>query len=720
MGAQGLDAGGLERVRLAESQVEKLEEMLRRADERAREVGRIVGRVSRFGEVKVGESSRVEFTIDPITYYGEQEAPFHRVGDYLVVVDPKDLRLVLVRVVEITRKDELAALGVQPPVSPMVDGVEPRGLITDTQVVGELVLELGPGDQSPRPAIKSVEPQAPVVIPSPDVLARLLDLPASGVPIGSLATPGGLVVGGRIVVRLPLKAFLHHVLIVGTTGAGKTTLLKNLLAAASSMEDDQEGFVPVVIDLNEDFVQLPLRPDRDPEPREVRENAFKGVGPPRGVAVVMPVTAQHLSSLWRQERGLQGALEEAVRQYVDEVVGLLLPEPPRRARTRVRVGEGATAMEVEGLPFALTIFPYAINTVESSNESLLSLMPGLTELARNTLASIRKKFMKRHGIYPPLEVVQAALLEVLKGRKLRGEGGEEPEELMMMAWDLIEGYVVNATHYLESRVPVKVKGAAEPSPADVWDKPLPDTDVSLYTAVGEVRELLEKLMPHKGTLEALYRRVSLLLDTGFVDVLYVDDRGFHVVPEPSWASIVEYAEAARLPVVVDLRWGVDRSTGGPEALRVIAYRMLERLMAWKQEAWGKRRRTPNVVMFIDEAHQFFPSEGKSREEAEEVSQVSALLSKVARLGRARGLGLVFSTHLPKDLNSLIIQLTNTKIVLRSEESQLESIALPQSVRQYLPRLQDRYMAVLSFVFRGGYVMAMTTTPLTKHFDISAG
>jgi hypothetical protein len=40
------------------------------------------------------------------------------------------------------------------------------------------------------------------------------------------------------------------------------------------------------------------------------------------------------------------------------------------------------------------------------------------------------------------------------------------------------------------------------------------------------------------------------------------------------------------------------------------------------------------------------------------------------------------------------------------------------VRQFAPRLQDRYMAVISYAFREGYVFAVTTTPLTMHFDLS--
>ncbi len=746
MVAQGITERGLERVRQAEEQVEKLEQMLREADRRASSIGTIVGRVSRFGEVKVGEQSRIEFTIDPATYYGNPEAPFHRVGDYLVIVDPKDLREILVRVVEINRRDELAIMGVQPPVSPMVDGVEPRGLITSTVVQGELVLELGPGDESPRPAVKSVEPQAPVVAPSAEELKRLLDLPASGVVLGSLATPGGLVAGGGIPVMLPLKALLHHVLIVGTTGSGKTTLLKNVAASAYSQLEGDERFVALIMDLNEDFVQLPIPPDFQPTPREILEGAYKGVRPPEGIAVTVPLTSHYLADLWTSlvdearwssdgqaaEVMLHEVLREMAEDYIEKVISPLLPEQEMK-EVKVRstvLDDGLNVLEAQGLPFRLSLVPYAIDTTAMTNESLVNLMPGLTELARNTLSSLRKRFYRDHSAYPPLEVIEAALLiTIMKSNdrvrsRSSDESNEEEEAVMQMAWELMEDHIVNVPQYLEKYRPQRQRRArgqgSNLEEAHVWDKPLPGaSDMTLMDAVNTVSDMVLRLMPHRGTLEALYRRLSLLLETGFVDILYVNDKGLHVVQEPQWPSIVSYSERLRVPVVVDLRWGVERSFGGPEALRVIAYRTLESLMSWKQDAWSRRERTPNVVIFIDEAHQFFPSEGKSRDEAEEVRQVSAMLSKVARLGRARGLGLVFSTHMPSDLNSLIIQLTNTKVVLRSEESQLEAISLPQQVKSYVPRLQDRYMVVLSFVLREGYVLAVTTTPLTKHFDISA-
>ena len=147
---------------------------------------------------------------------------------------------------------------------------------------------------------------------------------------------------------------------------------------------------------------------------------------------------------------------------------------------------------------------------------------------------------------------------------------------------------------------------------------------------------------------------------------------------------------------------------------------MERLIAWKHEEWASRRRgAPDILVIVDEAHQFFPQEKGSSEEAEANRQVAAMISRLARLGRARGVGIVFSTHSPSDLHDIILQLANTKIVLRTERSHAEKVGVPSELRDMLPYMADRYMVVMSHVFRGGYVIAATAKPLTMHYDLSA-
>ena len=149
-----------------------------------------------------------------------------------------------------------------------------------------------------------------------------------------------------------------------------------------------------------------------------------------------------------------------------------------------------------------------------------------------------------------------------------------------------------------------------------------------------------------------------------------------------------------------------------------AYRMLQALIEWKHSQWARRVLGRSIVVVIDEAHQFFPQERGAREEQEASRQVASMISRIARMGRARGVGLIFSTHSPKDLHDIIIQLANTKIILRTEPQHVERLDVPREVKEVLPRLPDRLMVVLSHVYRGGYIFVQTTTPLTAHYDIS--
>ena len=103
----------------------------------------------------------------------------------------------------------------------------------------------------------------------------------------------------------------------------------------------------------------------------------------------------------------------------------------------------------------------------------------------------------------------------------------------------------------------------------------------------------------------------------------------------------------------------------------------------------------NVVIFIDEAHLFFP---QTREESEK-EIIEQILTKLARIGRAKGIGLVFATHSPDDLNDLVLQLTNTKVILRSEEKILEKLHIPSNERKILTMAIPGLAYIKSFIYR---------------------
>ncbi|MEB3692237.1 MAG: DUF87 domain-containing protein [Caldisphaeraceae archaeon] len=703
---EGNVIGGINKgyLRSAENQLLRIEELLKKAYREAERRGRIVGWVSRFGEVRVEENSVVRFYIDPSTYYANGDAPFQRIGDYLAIVDPKDTRLVLLRVKSIVRKDELAVVGIEPPISPIINKIEPRSLITGTLVEGELIMEMSEGEP-PRPASKSIEPQSPVIDPNPEVLAQLLDLPREGVVMGSLSTHSTVIKNGDIVVRLPISSLFHHLLILGTTGSGKTTLIKNMILSLYNIDHHP---VSVIIDLNQDFIQLPLKNDSIPIPKQVFESCYKDLKPIEGVVVVLPIAVGTIYEKLKDKPVIYyddiiEAVRGVVQKYFIESLSPLMNDASAEFHYR---NVNKTMIFETSSPIRLVVIPYFINTTNTETDKLSPLLPGLTSLSRDLVKKIREGFKRRHGLYPPMQVLYGALSYFIERGGFRQEVKVVSEDDLSLIYDYLRPYMIGIESYSD-----------QATRAMISTYKLRGTAFTLLDAIKDYVDTLNKSKFHRQTIEALYRRVSSLMESGIIDVLILKGKEFQVLDEPNWPTIIEVAETYNLPVVVDLKWSMEEA--GLDTLRIITYRTLDNLITWKHKSWAQRIRTPHIVVSIDEAHQFFQNESKNKDEIEAIRQVSSMISKIARLGRARGVGLIFSTHAPNDLNDIIIQLTNTKIILRTEKRQIENISVPREVLDYLPRLQDRMMLIQSHVFREGYIFAQTTTPLTAHYDISA-
>ncbi|MCE4620257.1 MAG: DUF87 domain-containing protein [Desulfurococcales archaeon] len=702
---------------MIEEGLSRLPELLRRADEKAGELGIMVGRVSRFHEIRVSPGGRIAVEVDPETYFSHTGSPVHRVGDYLVIVDPKE-RLVLARIAEISRSDLLSLVGSHAPADMSLAYTDPSSIATKAILFVEPVMERDwEGVENPRPATTSIEPQSPVIDPKPEVVQGLLGLPEEGILLGALATPAGLVKNGRIRVLLPGKALLQHVLIIGTTGSGKTTLLKNMAAYAYSAwaPDSPHEPVMVFIDLNDDFIQLPFDPEEYPRDDPVYQAVYQGVKPPHGVLVVLPVTEDAVRSAL-EDAGKVGEdpwcsiAEYLVAKHVEESLAPIIPGI-EEARPRSYRRRGACLVEIRVNDKIIVYSPYTVNTTSSPSSIVSRLMPGLTTLAREVFNRTRERFLRKYKFYPPLSLIAVGIAAYLSLRGQQGQGDY---------YNKIEKIVeILANDFLLPRIPARIiRGNIEGIlAASIKEFNKAPTDI-----ITDYAKLLSEYKPSYRTLEALYRRILGLTDTGAVDVLYsIDGSRLLLGEEPGWGVLVETASSLGVPIVIDLAalrvWGGDPGDAG----RVIAYRLLERLKAWKHELWARRSRSglagKRIVVVIDEAHQFFPQERGERDEKEESRQVAGMISRIARLGRARGIGLVFATHSPKDLHDIIVQLANTKIVLRTERSQLESVDLPGDAKHYIPRLPDRYMVVSSFAFRD-YLMAATAPPVVLHYDLS--
>ncbi|MDM7274745.1 MAG: ATP-binding protein [Thermoprotei archaeon] len=682
---------------------ERVARLLEGAYSKALKYGDVIGRVSRYSSVKVDERGVIEFEVEPEIYYSSSGKAIHRVGEYVAVVEPKTGKLILLRIMSIERRDELAVLGLEPPVSGYESRPEPAGLLTTTRIKARALLELDPEkSEEPVPATLSIEPQSPVIDPKPGVLARLLDLKDDPGPvIGSLATPSGLVKEGALTVKLPYSILLNHTLIIGTTGSGKTTLLKNMIASIYSTWE-QNAPIVIAVDMNQDFIQLPLNPESRPgDP--IAENAYRNVKPPESLIVVTPLPFRVINEIIDKiGTGNANSLriaEEAAKIYYRDSIEPLLGSRIGGIGVKCLRREGFTVMCKIDAPWGpLTFIPYNINTMTMSSDKVSALAPGLTEFARELLDRVRKSFFRDSNLYPPLHVIVGAL----RAHTHRVSKYDKHENIF--------------TIVKEIAIPRIASGGS--NDASLRTFIIEGLNMSLESAITICLETLKTAEPHEETVKSLYRRLLSLLDSEIADVMVAGIGKLHVFEEPRWEDIIVEAEKTRAPVVLDLKWPIDKGLGSLEGPRMAAYRMLQALIDWKHSQWSRRVLGRSVLVVIDEAHQFFPQERGAREEQEASRQVASMISRIARLGRARGVGLIFSTHSPKDLHDIILQLANTKIFLRTEPHHAEKLDIPGEVKEFLPRLPDRLMAVISYAFRGGYVFAQTTTPLTAHYDIS--
>ncbi len=226
----------------------------------------------------------------------------------------------------------------------------------------------------------------------------------------------------------------------------------------------------------------------------------------------------------------------------------------------------------------------------------------------------------------------------------------------------------------------------------------------LYRALeANFTQLINDLKLHRRTLENIERAINFIASADEIDASV----NRKPVGMPDLSLLMSNL---REPLILDLDYSAMRGSHYL-TLNLITYELLRDLYAWKKAGEGF---TIPTLVILDEAHRFFPSEGTSKEEVEILAD---FISRIARLGRARGLGLIFSTHSPKDVHKIVLQLTNTKIVFRSEKEFLELLDVPQELFKLLELVPDRIGMVRSSSIRVGHSMFMTCAPLLGHFDL---
>lgn len=667
-----------------------LEDKLQAAVKVASSLGEIVGYVSRTSPSFINEEGGyVVFDVDPVVYF-QNFLSLAQAGSILGVVDIKSLNMVSLKVLSVERRDVLAELDLPDMYLPMPHA-EASGLLTKTRIKAKPLLAYNLENSEVLAANYVIEPQSPVVLlKNPFIIQKIMGLPSEGVFIGYATIGDTPAFGGNAVLFLPLRAFYQHILVLGTTGSGKTTLLKNMIASIyCGYKLNGERASIVVFDPNKDYVTMPLKPlwsvaaSVPEEELKLAEKTRENVKDIGGVVIVLPITRNVVEEHAEKAENWARVLKSISVEYLNSVLRPIVsrfkwnyeigdvevaeePTPHgilRFVRSRVTLNYGKEVNEVE-----YYIVPYALRFTDFTPRELVALNPYFTRQAKDALQRI---------------------LQALAAKNARLE----------TIYDLYEALK-------EARFRVEEK----------YSKP---RGVILDPSREYVVEIVRDLAIHKSTIENMIRQIAAIIDTGIFDVYvkgYGEDRYLH---EPPIGGLLEkHFEIFRgYPVVVDLEYLQLYSQADPEkTISIAAFRILNKIFEWKLVQSRLKLETQPVFMFIDEAHRFFPSRGGIEEYIE---NVSSMIDRIARLGRARKLGLVFSTHSPKDVHDIILQLTNTKIVLRTDKTHLTSLDLPDEYRDFITRASDRVGVVKSHVLRLGYALFKTPLPLVGHYDLSA-
>lgn len=681
-------------------------ERVRRAEELAAEYGLdpgtgtpIIGRVSRSIPARVEEGENIVVAeLDPLLIFSEKEVLLSvlSINTYLGIVDVKTGEIVVARLVGAERLD--ATYGAYPSSFEVprveLEEPEPGALISTPRVHLRPILIYDPGTGENKQASYIVDPQSPVFIPNPERLPSLLGLPTGRdvAVVGALTVgdspiilrSGGRPLGAR--VGIPFHALLKHVFVVGTTGAGKTTFLKNMVySLTSSVEVSGSRPVVMVLDANRDYLAAPFPPrwrfrdDLLGERERMLAEAVYGSGEPgSGYSPVIMVP------LSKDVGGLEAWARSYVEEYIGEIaeaMGYGLEVAGIRLKTRPNGSVDHIDVEARVLgldePRLFRLVPFALE-YRGDPRRVLSIDPYITEQARELLPTIVK-----------------ALREVLE------------DSSVFVKW-FTDRYRRKSQEVFERRL-TSALTSIDVSSLEGLKASLDNSDVQLY--------LRDVTGIHPSTLDNIRRRVVSLAGSGIFDVRLPSSAGRLTVGEPDLPRIVELADQLDRLAIVDLsyayRTAEEKGEAEPDTIvNMLAYFVLSKLLGYVEQ------RARRMVLVVDEAHSFFPAE-RGQRVSEYAARVAGLITRLARLGRSRGLGIVFATHSIRDVNDRVLLLTNTKVVFRVDEAMAAALDLPPEYRRVVPMMGDRVGVVKSYYLRGGIVSFRTPMPFLGHRDISA-
>ena len=614
-----------------------LSKLLEGAKDHASKNGKIIGRVTRYKDVKINDSEYIGVDIDFENYL---EADIKR-GQYLAIRSIIRPVIILGQVYSISRSDVFARMGIKE-VSYHED---PTTIVTPTYVEIKPITEAEyyyDGEwkiKMVRPAVSPIDPQSPVFIPSPSLITQLLNIPSEGIAIGKIFSGGNAI---DAIVRLDEKALTHHVLVVGTTGAGKTTLLKTIVSEAIKANKEGERKIKTLIfDRQGDFVRYLIE---------------KG----ERFAVIMPVVEEKDSH----------TAERYIKDFIEWYNC-----------------DGFDENEVICNNARIHLIPYSINFY-SNIMRFDKITPYFTSRASMYWTSIVEKtfdiikykiyeISKDVGLTQYIKRIEDHVFDFMKGWLTPGKLVEGSLELNLN--ELAEKLNLDL-----SKVP---KNLSKPYPIN--NKEVARVDISsnkkiITINIGRAfRAAMDDLELYHSTKDLIVRVLRAYENYGIFTVPGTYD----FLPNEVFLNYDT--------VVVDLSFVMNKSAS-IEAVATIAYKILDDFFKWKDTEYQKTHKGGDLTLVImDEAHEYFPQSNRE-DVAKDV--VEELINKIMRLGRVRNIGVILATHVPDDLNPLVLQLTNTKIVMRNEEHVLNSLGM-EKFKDFLKYAQPGMAIVNSLSFK---------------------
>lgn len=586
------------------------------------------------------------------------------VGAWLGVIDLKDPRsIVLCRVVESHRQEAFSAIAGQREIPFSAREFDPKSLATSPTLALEPTIAYDIDAQATKLPVLPFEPFSPVFLLRPEKLQQALGLPEPerGLSLGLVSIgdrPYMVKVGDEVegaVLALSTKALFQHILVVGTTGTGKTTLLKNLILDVSKKGSEVGIDLMLALDRNRDF----------------------------------------LYALFKPRWSLSGNILEA-----EEEIAL--------ASHRVK------PHQVRGLDLAI-LLPLTSHLVNELGESLEAL-------ARNYLEQVIAPIAER--LSARIEVLSSEVGTLDGGSpyaslkvSIDHGDGEYVRQLFVIPFALKYGGNVERLVEVDPYFTELAKRGLPPLVNEIKrnesilsrvreaKKNLESLDGLVYALSITPRSVYERFM-HQESFRNAFRTLSRLLETGCVDVRVKVGEEEKVLDEPDIDALIKFLRDRQVKLaVVDLSV-IDDAT----IVNMLCYILLDML----RKRILRAEAPINMLMLLDEAHAFFP---KRRDDYGE--KVEGLISTLARLGRQRGLGLIFSTHRVADLNRLVITLTNTKIVFRTSRDETEDAEVPSSWRDFVTNMPDRTALIKSHIIkaREGVLTFRTPLPLLGHREV---